>query len=109
MRTWSTPSRVSGATLADVRVVERTVSPILFARTAAAIPTDDVPPRTNRDWPGCASRPTASDPYAVCSISGTAPSTDHGSDEENAITWLTGTRTYSAEPPSYVRPMPPIR
>ena len=94
--TWSTPSVVRTAAFAAVRVVENTVRPIRFARIAAAIPTEDVPPRTSSDCPGFASTPTVSDPYAVCSISGTAPTTDHGSVEVNGTTWLTATDTYSA-------------
>ena len=72
------------------------------------MPTDVVLPRMSSDCPDWASTPTVSDPYAVCSISGTAPSTDHGNEEVNGMTWLTGTRTYSAWPPSYVRPMSPM-
>lgn len=44
------------------------------ASTVVAIPTDDVPPRMRIDWPGWASRPMVSKPWAVWSISGTAPS-----------------------------------
>jgi hypothetical protein len=59
---------------------------------AEAIPTEEVPPRISNDWPGCASRPTSSDPYAVCSISGTAPSTAQSKPLRKGTTWLTGTQ-----------------
>src|SRR5205809_615309 len=78
------------------RVVDMTVRPRSLARTAAAIPTDEVPPRISSVCPGCASRPTVSDPKAVCSISGTAPSVAQSSSEVNAMTLLAGTQVYSA-------------
>ena len=52
-----------------------------FASTAAAIPADEVPPRINSVWPGFASSPMVSEPLAVCSISGTAPSVAQSSSE----------------------------
>ena len=55
-----------------------------------------------------ASRPTSSDPFAVSSISGTAPSTAQSSWLRNGTTWPAGTHVYSAYPPSKARPMPPI-
>ena len=57
-----------------LRVVDSPVIPRRLASTAVAMPTDEVPPRIRIDWPGWASRPTVSEPYEVCSISGTAPS-----------------------------------
>jgi hypothetical protein len=54
------------------------VRPRRLARIAAVRPTDDVPPRISNAWPGCASSPIVSAPYAVCSISGTAPRVVHG-------------------------------
>ena len=60
------------------------------------MPTDDVPPRISSVCPACRSRPTLSEPYAVCSISGTAPSVDHASSDRNGITLAAGTHVYSA-------------
>ncbi len=37
-----------------------------------------------------------SDPWAVCSISGTAPSVTQSSSERKAITFAAGTQVYSA-------------
>jgi hypothetical protein len=48
------------------------------------------------DWSGCTSSPTLSAPYAVCSISGTAPSVVHGSSLRNGIACATGTHVNSA-------------
>ena len=56
------------------------------ALAAAARPTDDVPPRTSSVCPARRSSPTVSEPYAVCRVSGTAPSTSHGSSERNGMT-----------------------
>ena len=78
MTTWSTPIWRSRSALPGARVVEITLSPRRLARMAAAMPTDDVPPRTSRLCPGCASRPTVRLPCAVWSISGTAPSSSTG-------------------------------
>ena len=78
------------------RVVESTVMFRCLARTAAAMPTEDVPPRMRMDCPGRESRPTVSEPYAVCSISGKAPSVDHSRSLANGITWRAGTQVYSA-------------
>jgi hypothetical protein len=60
------------------------------------MPTDEVPPRTRSVWPRWASRPVVSDPYAVCSISGTAPSVAQSRSEVNGMTWPAGTLVYSA-------------
>ena len=109
MTTWSTPTAVSAAALAGLRVVASTVRPSRLARTAVAIPTDDVPPRTSRLWPGRASRPTVREPWAVWSISGTAPRVAQSRVLVNGTTWLAETQVYSAYPPSKTRPMPPIR
>ena len=70
--------------------------PSRLARTAAHRPTDEVPPRISNDWPAFASKPTVSEPYAVCSISGTAPITLQGRLELNGITCAAGTQVYSA-------------
>ena len=78
------------------RVVARTVRPRRLARIAAVRPTDDVPPRISSVWPGCTSSPTVSAPYAVCSISGTAPSVVHGNALRNGIACATGTHVNSA-------------
>src|SRR5205085_3598809 len=85
-RTWSTPIASSAATRPGWRVVERTVRPRSLARIAVAIPTDEVPPRISSVWPACASRPTVSEPWAVWSISGIAPSVAQSSSEPNGIT-----------------------
>ena len=77
-------------------MVANTVIPRCLARTAIVIPTDDVPPRISTVSPGCASSPTVSDPYAVCSVSGTAPIVAQSSALSNAITWAAGTDVYSA-------------
>jgi hypothetical protein len=96
IRTWSTPRSVRVAVLFVLRVVESPVMSRWLARTAAAIPTEDVPPRMRIDCPDCASRPTVSEPWAVCSISGMAPRIDHSRSLANRITWLAGTQVYSA-------------
>jgi hypothetical protein len=96
MSTWSTPSAVSASALAGLRVVANTVMARCVASTAVAMPTDDVPPLIRIDPPGWASRPTVSEPYAVWSISGTAPSTSGPRSDENGITWVAGTQVYSA-------------
>ena len=82
--------------LAGFLVVERTFILRCLASTAVAIPTDDVPPRIWMDWPGWASSPMVSDPLAVCSISGTAPSVAQSRSLSNAKTWLAGTDVYWA-------------
>jgi hypothetical protein len=61
-----------------------------------AIPTEEVPPRISRVWPGWASRPTVSEPWAVWTISGIAPSVAQSSSERNGITWVAGTLVNSA-------------
>ena len=61
------------ATFDSVRVVAMIVSPMRRDRAAMAIPTDELPPLTRIVWSRWASSPTVSEPYAVCSISGTAP------------------------------------
>ena len=65
--------RAARRAFAGSRVVASTVIPRCLASTAAAIPTDEVPPRISTVSPGCASSPTVSEPYAVCSVSGIAP------------------------------------
>ena len=60
------------------------------------MPTEDVPPRIRSVWPGWASRPTVSDPYAVCSVSGSAPIVVQSRSLEIAIACATGTHVYSA-------------
>jgi hypothetical protein len=92
IRTWSTPISVRATDLFEWRVVDSTVRFRCLARRAVAMPTDDVPPRMRIDCPGCASRPTVSEPYAVWSISGIAPRVDHSRSLQNAITWLAGTQ-----------------
>jgi len=67
-----------------------------LARIAVAIPTDEVPPRISSVCPGWASRPTVSEPWAVWTISGTAPSVAQSSWERNGITWVAGTLVNSA-------------
>ncbi|WP_420803250.1 hypothetical protein [Streptomyces spiramyceticus] len=67
-----------------------------LASAAAASPTDEVPPRTRRVWPGRRSRPVVSEPYAVCKVSGTAPMISHGRSDRNGMTWPRGTTVYSA-------------
>ncbi len=105
---WSTPCSLSAARRSGRRVVASTVAPRQRASAAAARPTEEVPPRISTDCPGCRSRPTVSEPYAVCTISGSAPSTSQGSSVSTGITCASGTDVYSAYPPSYVRPMSPI-
>jgi hypothetical protein len=89
-------------------VVENTVSPCCFAIAAAATPTDDVPPRMSSVCPGAIARPVCSDPCAVCSISGKAPSVAQSRSVVTGMTDDAGTTVYSAYPPSYSRPIPPI-
>jgi len=60
--TWSTPTADSARALSGRRVVESTVSPRSLASTAAAMPTDEVPPRTRSVWPARTSRPKVRDP-----------------------------------------------
>ena len=57
-----------------------------------ASPTEEVPPRIRMDCPGRASRPVVSDPYEVCSISGTAPRVTQSRSLRNGITWAAGTQ-----------------
>ena len=78
------------------RVVATTVRPCRFASTTRARPTDEVAPRTSSVSPLAGRTPTASEPQAVCSISGTAPSCSQGRSLSKAITWVAGTWTYSA-------------
>jgi hypothetical protein len=49
------------------------------------------PPRISSVCPGCASRPTVSEPWAVWTISGIAPSVAQSSSERNGVTWVAGT------------------
>ena len=86
----------NAAALTAFRVVDRTVIPRRFANTAAAMPTDEVPPRIRIDCPGCASSPMVSEPCAVCSISGTAPNVAQSRVLVNGTTWPAGTQVYSA-------------
>jgi hypothetical protein len=72
------------------------------------MPVADVPPRTSNVSPAFRPNAVISDPYAVCSVSGTAPSTSHGSSDRNGITQDRGTIVYSAYRPSNTRPIPPI-
>ena len=60
------------------------------------MPTDEVPPRISSVWPGFTSRPTVSEPYAVWSISGTAPRSAQSRSEANGITCAAGTEVYCA-------------
>jgi hypothetical protein len=62
----------------------------------------------SRVCPDWASSPTVSEPWAVCSISGTAPRVAGSRSLWNGMTWVAGTQVYSAYPPSKVRPIPPI-
>ena len=71
---------------------------------SVGVPTSSIAPSTPDGYSArtsaAAASPTVSDPYAVCNVSGTAPSTDHGKSEENGTTCVLGTTVYSAYPPS---------
>lgn len=60
------------------------------------MPTDEVPLRMSRLWPGWMSRPTVREPCAVWSISGMAPMMGQGRSDSNGMTWRAGTHVYSA-------------
>ena len=53
-------------------------------------------PAPDHDGLPRAPSPTSSEPWAVCSISGTAPSTAQSSSLRNGTTWAAGTHVYSA-------------
>ena len=72
------------------------MAPRHVASAAAARPTEEVPPRISTDWPGFRSRPMVSEPQAVCTISGKAPSTSQGRSVSMGMTWGSGTDVYSA-------------
>ena len=91
MSTWSTPSRSSDAAFAGSRVVESTVMPLSLPSTAMAMPTDEVPPRISSVCPAVGLEADLERASAVCSISGTAPSVDHGRSLVNAMTCPAGT------------------
>lgn len=75
------PSRASANTSPRTRTgISRhsavpAMSPRRLASIAAAMPTDEVPPRMSRLWPGWMSRPMVREPCAVCGSSGMAPMT----------------------------------
>ncbi|OLZ45740.1 hypothetical protein BS329_32430 [Amycolatopsis coloradensis] len=77
-------------------MVDRTVRPCSFAGTAAATPIDDVPPRIRIVCPARMSSPVYSEPCAVCSIFGSAPSVAQSSLKRTGITEDAGTTVYSA-------------
>ncbi len=77
------------------RVVTAVSTPYPAAIAAAAIPTDDVPPRISRRPPR--SIPNASRaPCAVRYVSGNAASTSHGSVVATGINVAFGNNAYSA-------------
>jgi len=96
MSTWSTPMSVRAAALPGLRVVDSTIISRCLARTAVAIPTEEVPPLIRMDCPGWASRPIVREPYDVWSISGSAPRVAQSRSLRNAMTWAAGTQVYSA-------------
>jgi hypothetical protein len=59
------PRRFSISNRSGRRVVANTVAPSCLASAAAASPTEEVPPRIRRVWPGCRSSPIVSEPLAV--------------------------------------------
>jgi hypothetical protein len=96
MITWSTPTPRNAAALSGWRVVDSTVMPRCVASTAVAIPIEEVLPRIRIDWPDWASSPMVSDPWALCSIPGTAPRVDQSRSLAKVVTCGAGTQVYSA-------------
>ena len=76
-RGWPAPCSFSKARRPARRVADSTVAPRHVA-SAAARPAGEVPPRISTHWPGFRSRPVASEPQAVCTISGRPPGTSQG-------------------------------
>ena len=78
-----------------LRVVAITRTPAAWASWRQARPTEDVAPRSSSVSPSSRSR-CASEPAAVMNVSGSAPSTSHGSVVSRVISWCSGTSAYSA-------------
>ncbi len=94
--TWSAPVPRSRSARSGLRVVAMTVAPCILARTMLASPTVEVPPRISSVSPGRTPTPVVREPCAVCSISGTAPSTAQSRALVNGTTLVAGTSACSA-------------
>jgi hypothetical protein len=80
-----TPASRRAPALPADRVVARTVRPRRLARIATVRPTDDVPPRISRVWPGCTSSPTVRAVGGLQHLGHGPESVVHGNSLRNGI------------------------